>query len=620
MMKRPQSSEIPDRPGAYLFKNARGEVIYAGKAKSLRKRIASYFVKSPSSRTLKLISEAASLDWMITTTEAEAILLEFNLIKEHRPRYNILLKDDKSFPYLGVTVDEEWPRPAVMRGPMRRGIRYFGPYAHVRAVRETLDLLIRTFPLRTCSNRKLKEHTASGKPCLYFHIERCSGPCIGAISAGAYAELASEFCKFLDGDDRAVRRRIEAEMREASGNMEYEVAARKRDELASLCKVVEHQQAISTRSETFDAISVVEDEMHASIQVFTVRRGRLIGRRGYVVEKTEELDSRALLGRVLQQVYGPSSSGNSTIIIPRQILIENQPADLEACVEFLELLRGGPVEIRVPLRGEKREFMATVRQNAIDALNQQKLRRATDYEARSKALKELQGALELPEVPLRIECFDISNSGPDEIVGSMVVLEDGLPKSQEYRRFRIRNQTRQDDFMAMAEVIGRRFSAYKDAVQRSDGHSRFSYRPSLVLVDGGPGQVRAAMNAIDSLGIKDIAVAGLAKRFEEIYLPGRKRPITLDRTSDALHLLQRVRDEAHRFANSYHRRLRAKAMKHSVLDGIDGVGEKRKKHLIRHFGSIKRIRSASLEEIKSVPGMPSVVAENVYVALGGQID
>lgn len=640
MLKRPAPSEIPDQPGAYLFRDASGEVIYAGKAKSLRKRIASYFAKALPSRTMRMMSEAESLDWMIAKNEAEAILLEFNLIKEHRPRFNVLLKDDKSFPFLAVTTSEEWPRPAVMRGRMRKGVRYFGPYAHTHAIRETLDSLLRTFPLRTCSNTKLKSHEALGKPCLYFHIGRCAGPCVGAVTREDYLALVGDFCNFLDGDDRDVTGRLESEMAEASKQLEFEVAARKRDELASIRKVVERQQAISARSESFDAVAVADDELDVSIQVFSVRRGRLLGRRGYVVEKAEDLTRAELLGTVLEQVYGeakpsfgvlPEHEQARPINVPRQILVEDEPAGPDACAAFLASLRGGSVEIRVPQRGEKREFMATVRQNAVDALGRHKLRRSADHGSRSRALASLQEALGIPEAPLRIECYDISNTGGDEIVGSMVVLEDGLPKPRDYRRFKIREQAGQDDFAAMAEVIRRRFTAYieesrKPAASDSEGSSetgpegtnkpkKFAYRPNLLLIDGGPGQLNAALRELGDLGVEGIAVAGLAKRFEEVYLPGQAEPVRIERGSDALHILQRVRDEAHRFAISYHRKLRGKKMTRSELDGITGVGDVRKKILMRHFGSVKRLREASIEEIATVPGIPMSVAIAVDEAL-----
>lgn len=640
MLKRPSPSEIPDQPGAYLFRDASGDVIYAGKAKSLRKRIASYFAKALPSRTMRMMAEAESLDWMIAKNEAEAILLEFNLIKEHRPRFNVLLKDDKSFPFLAVTTSEEWPRPSVMRGRLRMGVRYFGPYAHSHAIRETLDSLLRTFPLRTCSNTKLKSHVALGKPCLYFHIERCAGPCIGAVSEEEYLELVGDFCKFLDGDDRDIARRLESEMAEASRQLEFEVAARKRDELASIQKVVERQQAISARSESFDAIAVADDELDVSIQVFSVRRGRLVGRRGYVVEKAEELTRAELISTVLEQVYGEAQPSSGTpleheqarpIHVPPQILVEDEPAGPQACTAFLASLRGGSVEVKVPQRGEKREFMGTVRQNALDALGRHKLRRSADHGSRSRALATLQETLGLSEAPLRIECYDISNTGGDEIVGSMVVLEDGLPKPRDYRRFKIRDQAGQDDFAAMAEVVRRRFAAYLEETRKpvtfdqeesAEGGlegatkpKKFAYRPNLLLIDGGPGQLNAAMRELGNLGVEGIAVAGLAKRFEEVYLPGQAGPVRIERGSEALHILQRVRDEAHRFAISYHRKLRAKKMTRSALDGITGVGDVRKKRLMRHFGSVKRLKGASINEIANVPGISMTVATEIHAAL-----
>lgn len=639
MIERPPSGEIPHKAGAYLFRDARGRVIYVGKAKSLRKRLANYFGPDGGleQRTLMMLREAESVEWLVAQNEVEAIFLEFNLINEYEPKFNILLRDDKSFPFLGVTLDEEWPRPGIMRGRIKKGVRYYGPYAHAHSIRETLDLLLRTFPLRTCSNAKLKSHRALGRPCLYFHIDRCAGPCVDKVTADEYRELVDRFCHFLDGDFDEVLDRLEREMASASADLEFERAARKRDELDAVRRVIDRQRVLSARNESFDAIAIADDELEASIQVFGVKRGRLVGRRGYVIEKTEEVDRPALMALVLEELYGgvgrnedgdSGAGGARPHRVPRQILVDTEPAGIEVCRAFLRDIRGGPVEIRVPLRGEKRDFLSMVRQNADEAFVRHKMKRAADHATRSKALTELQRQLGLADVPLRIECFDISNTGADEIVGSMVVMEDGLPKPREYRRFKVRGQTGPDDFAAMEEVVRRRFAAYLREMEeaaadldptisaaRSERPRKFSYPPGLLLIDGGPGQVNAALKALEGLGIDGIRVAGLAKRFEEIYLPARPDPVILDRRSEALYLLQTIRDEAHRFAITYHRKLRGKKMVASALDEIPGLGEARKKKLLKHFGSLKRVRAASPAELSAVEGIPSGVADATYRTL-----
>ncbi|MCZ7525796.1 MAG: excinuclease ABC subunit UvrC [Acidimicrobiia bacterium] len=617
MRSRPETGSIPDAPGSYQFRDAQGRVIYVGKAKSLRSRVASYFgaPEALPPRTRQMVAAADSVEWIEVNNEVEALFLEYNLIKRHRPRFNIRLKDDKSYPFLAVTLDEEWPRAMVMRGAKRRGVRYFGPYAHAYAIRETLDLLLRTFPVRTCTRAKFDRHRRLGRPCLYAHIEKCAAPCVGAVDREAYDALVGELITFLDGDTAPVLDRLEKQMHGAAEALEYERAARLRDQLASVRKVVERQQMVGSREEDLDVVGLVDDPLEASVQVFLVRRGRVVGRRGLVVDKVEDVDPPALVGRLLGQLYGGAAPED----VPREVLVPVEPEDRELHEAFLAAARGSRVRIRVPQRGAKRELLATVTRNAEEAHTRHKLRRASDHNARARALMALQEALGLPEAPLRIECFDVSNLQGTEIVASMVVMEDGLAKRSDYRRFRVRHQQGQDDLAAMEEALTRRFRRYLD--ERDEGAragKRFAYPPNLLLVDGGKGQLDVATRVLEELGLEEISVAALAKRFEEVHRPGREAPVRIARDSEALYLLQQVRDEAHRFAVTYHRQLRGKRMTRSVLDDVPGLGPARRKRLLKEHGSVKRLRALTEDELVSLPWLPDRVARALYAALHGE--
>jgi excinuclease ABC subunit C len=611
MVTRPAAGSIPDAPGSYQFKDRDGRVIYVGKAKSLRSRLSNYFVNPLllPDRTRHMVTAAESVEWIEVRNEVEALFLEFNLIKKHKPRFNIRLKDDKSYPYLAVTVSEEWPRAMVMRGAKRKGVRYYGPFAHAYAIRETLDLLLRTFPIRTCSDNKLDRHRKLGRPCLYAHIEKCSAPCVDAVTPADYETLVGELLDFLDGRTETIVERLEEQMKAAAGELEFERAARLRDQLTSVRKAIERQQMVGDKNEDYDAIGLAEDDLEASIQVFNVRRGRMVGRKGLVLEKVEELTPAGQSARILEMLYGDAQADD----VPKEVLIPVEPEELDLYEEFLSHVRGSKVRIRVPQRGNKRSFLETVTKNAEEAFTRHRLKRASDHNARARALTALQDQLDLPEAPLRIECYDISHTMGTEIVASMVVMEDGLAKRSDYRRFKIRSLTDQDDFAAMSEVITRRFANYLR--ERDEGvraGKRFSYPPNLVLIDGGKGQLSAAVAALEELGLEEIPVASLAKKFEEVYLPGESDPVRIPRDSEALYLLQAVRDEAHRFAITYHRSRRDKAMTKSVLDDITGLGPGRRKRLLKEFGSVKKIRALTEEELVAVPWLPEAVGRRVY--------
>ena len=616
-MQRPPAGSIPDTPGSYQFKDAEGRIIYVGKAKSLRSRLSNYFAPPATlpMRTRQMVTTAASVEWIEVRNEVEALFLEFNLIKTHRPRFNIRLKDDKSFPYLAVTLDEEWPRAMVMRGKKRKGVRYFGPYAHAYAIRETLDLLLRTFPIRTCTNAKFERHHKLGRPCLYAHIEKCVAPCTDAVTKEEYDALVAELIAFLDGDTDQVVERLEQQMLAASGELEFERAARLRDQLLSVRKAIERQQMVGTRSEDLDVIGLVDDPLEASVQVFFVRKGRVVGRKAVIVDKVEDLDGAPLVARLLELLYGDSSPDD----VPKEVLVPVEPEERALYEEFLSEMRGSKVRIRVPQRGDKRELLATVTTNAQEAMLRHKLRRASDHNARARALTSLQEALDLPEAPLRIECFDISNLQGTEIVGSMVVTEDGLAKRSEYRRFKVRAQDGQDDFAAMEEVLTRRFRNYlRERDEGARAGKRFAYPPNLLLIDGGKGQLNVAVRVLEDLGLEEIAVAGLAKRFEEVYVPGRSDPIRIPRDSEALYLLQNVRDEAHRFAITYHRQLRAKKLTRSILDDVPGLGSTRRTRLLKQFGSVKRMRELTEDEIVAIAWLPEAVGRALFARLHGE--
>jgi excinuclease ABC subunit C len=531
-----------------------------------------------------------------------------NLIKEHRPRYNVRYRDDKSYPYLAITLDEEVPRARVMRGTKRKGVRYYGPFAHAYAIRDTLDLLLRTFPVRTCSQGVFDRCRRRGRPCLLYDIERCSGPCVEAVTAEEHRTIVMELCDFLDGNTKPVIERLERSMRDASGEQEFERAAKYRDQLDQVRKAIERQQMVSSRREDLDVIGMREDELEAAFQVFFVRHGRVTGRKGFVVDKVEEIDTPGLVEGFIERLYSENE-------IPKQILVPVEPSDPKLLTRWLSEERGSKVRIGVPRRGEKRALLETVTDNAKQAFAEHRLKRAGDFTARSRQLRELQSALGMEEAPLRIECFDISNTGPTEAVGSMVVFEDGLPKRSDYRRFQIRWTTRQDDVANMGEVVRRRFTRYLQERDQQERSRRFAYPPNLVVIDGGKGQLNRSVEVMDELGVNDVSTVALAKRMEEVFVPGRAEPIRIPRGSEALYLLQQIRDEAHRFAIEYHRKRRSKRMTRSVLDDVKGLGEARRKKLMKAFGSVKRMREASVDELAAVPGIPRPVAEGVHEAL-----
>ena len=621
MVERPPTGTIPETPGSYQFKDKEGRVIYVGKASSLRQRLSNYFQdpRNMHPRTAQMVATATSVEWIEVRNEVEALMLEFSLIQLHRPRFNVRLRDDKSYPFLAVTLDEQYPRALVMRGRKRKGTRYFGPYAHAYAIRDTLDLLLRSFPIRTCSPGKFNEHHRLGRPCLLFHIEKCCGPCVGEVEEMPYRQLVQELCDFLDGDTDEIVKRLEAEMAGAAKELEYERAARLRDRLLAVRKAIEKQQMVAERSEDIDVIGIADDELEAAVQVFFVRKGRVVGRKGFVLDKVEELSPGGLVDRILESLYGDDPPAG----VPKQVLVPVAPDDTATYEEWLTHLRGSRVQIRVAQRGDKRELHETVTRNAREEFMRHRLRRAGDHNARSRAITELQDLLGLPEAPLRIECYDMAHLQGTDYVGSMVVLEDGLPNKLEYRRFKVKDVAGNDDYAAMEEVLTRRLQAYLNERDQPldedliDGERRrprkFAYPPQLLLVDGGKGQLAVAERVVRALGLHDeIPIASLAKRFEEVFVPGRGEPIEVPRGSDALFMLQRIRDEAHRFANTFHRELRGKRMTTSSLDGIPGLGDARKKKLTQVMGGVNAVKKASLDELKALTFLPDAVAEAIH--------
>jgi excinuclease ABC subunit C len=628
---RPASGTIPEAPGVYRFRDANRRVIYVGKAKSLRQRLNSYFADpwTLHPRTAQMVAAAADVDWVTVSTEVEALQLEYAWIKEYDPRFNVRYRDDKSYPFLAVTLDEEYPRLMVMRGAKRKGVRYFGPYSHAWAIRETLDLLLRVFPARTCSGGVFKRHRQIGRPCLLGDIEKCSAPCVRRVDAAEHRQIVEEFCDFMAGRTDRMERHLEHEMRAASNALEFERAARLRDDLSALRRAMEKQTVVFTDGTDADVVAFAEDQMEAAVQVFHVRSGRVRGQRGWVVEKTEELSTGDLVHHFCTQIYGGEAEADGVEAdLPREILVPELPTDVDALSDWLSGLRRARVTLRVPQRGDKKTLLETVARNAGEALNQHKLKRATDLTARSRALEEIADGLGLGEAPLRIECYDVSQIQGTDVVASMVVFEDGLARKTEYRRFIVSGGAT-DDVSAISEVLRRRFARYlaarssgdltdtdKPAIDPETGRARkFAYAPNLVVVDGGAPQVNAAGAVLRDLGVADIAVCGLAKRLEEVWQPDEAFPVILPRTSEGLYLLQRVRDEAHRFAITFHRERRSKRMTASVLDEISGLGEVRRKALLRRFGSLKKLGAASVDEILEVPGIGRRTAEAIVAAL-----
>ena len=618
-VRRPDTGSIPDAPGAYLFRDADGRVIYAGKAISLRRRLSSYWAKPQHPRTEAMLASARNVEWIVATTEVDALMLEYNLIKTHKPRFNIRYRDDKSYPYLALTVGEKWPRARVLRGPKRKGVRYFGPYGHAYAIRETLDALTRVFPVRTCSNAFFDQRARARRPCLYYDIGRCAGPCVPemtGVTEERYAELVENLSQFLSGTYRPVLSSLDAQMREAAELLEFERAAKLRDQLAAARKAIESQEMVLSRADDLDIVGLAEDDLEAAFQVFFVRRGRVMGRRGWVVDKVEDIDAPGLVASFLRELYMDRDDN-----VPPRVLVPAWPADQAVLEEWLSTVRGSRVRINVPARGDGRRLLQVVEHNAREAFARHKLKRASDFGSRSRALAELGDVLGLPIAPLRIECYDISNLGPTDKVASMVVFEDGLPKRTDYRKFEIKGVVGQDDFASMEEVLRRRFARLRAEAPQEESvpgaakrPRRFAYPPSLVVVDGGRGQLSVAERVLAEAGL-DLPVIGLAKRLEEVYLPGQPEPLLIPRGSEALFVLQHIRDEAHRFAITYHRLKRGRRALRSELDDIPGVGAVRKKALMKRFGSVARLRTASVEEIEGTPGVGPAMARTIHSAL-----
>jgi excinuclease ABC subunit C len=649
---RPAPGSIPESPGVYRFRDARGRVIYVGKAKSLRQRLNSYFADFASlhPRTQAMLTSAAGVDWTVVRTEVEALQLEYSWIKEFDPRYNVKYRDDKSYPYLAVTMSEEYPRVMVMRGAKRKGTRYFGPYSHAWAIRDTVDTLLRVFPVRTCSAGVFKRAGQIGRPCLLGYIGKCSAPCVGRVSEAEHRELAEDFCDFMAGQTARFIRRIEIEMMAAAAAEEFERAARLRDDMRALERALEKQAVVLGDGTDCDVIALAEDQLEAAVQIFYVRDGRVRGQRGWVLDKVEDVTSGELVENFLGQVYGDTAVNAATDTangpgggspgsgVPREVLVPVLPPEPGPVAEWLAGRRRGPVNLRVPQRGDKKALLETVARNAMQSLALHKTRRASDLTTRSRALHEIQEALGLDDAPLRIECYDVSNLQGTNVVASMVVFEDGLARKSEYRRFSIRGDDGTDDISSIHEVISRRFRRYleereetgeldvlgdpeadedqdpaeRDAAMRQ---RKFAYPPNLVVVDGGPLQADAACRALTELGIEDVAVCGLAKRLEEVWLPGEEFPVILPRSSEGLYLLQRVRDEAHRFAITYHRQKRSRGLTASALDNVAGLGPARRAALLKHFGSVKRLAAATPEEIATVPGIGPRLAQAITAAL-----
>jgi excinuclease ABC subunit C len=655
---RPAPGTIPDSPGVYRFRDPSGRVIYVGKAKSLRQRLNSYFadIGGLHPRTAQMVTSAGGVEWTVVSTEVEALQLEYNWIKEFDPRFNVRYRDDKSYPELAVTVGEEFPRLQVMRGPHRKGVRYFGPYAHAWAIRETLDMLLRVFPARTCSAGVFRRSQQIGRPCLLGYIGKCSAPCVGRVSPDEHREIVDDFCDFMAGKADPLIRRLEREMSAAAAELDFEKAARLRDDLSALRRAVEKQAVVLGDGTDADVVGIAADDLLASVQVFHVRGGRVRGQRGWIVDVDADSAGHAglasLVENFLLQFYGGRADDDGATAVPREILVPvlpSQEAATEAeLTQWLSDLRGSRVSLRVPQRGDKRALAETVTRNAAEALTQHRLKRASDLTARSAALTELADALSMDVAPLRIECIDVSHVQGTNVVASLVVFEDGLPKRSDYRRFAIREHPG-DDVASIAEVVRRRFThgnarsqgadpdaagadpaaapagetadiepTYRRGIDPETGRPRrFAYPPQLLVVDGGAPQVNAAATELAELGIVDVTICGLAKRLEEVWVPAQDEPIIFPRTSEALYLLQRLRDEAHRFAITYHRAKRSKSMTVSALDNVAGLGDVRRKALIRHFGSVAALRRADVEEVLAVPGLGRRTAAAVVAALAG---
>ncbi len=616
MLQKPPSQSIPDAPGSYQFLDSDGRVIYVGKAKSLRQRIQNYFqpLDTLMPRTQLMMAQAESLEWIQVDTDVEALVLEFSLIKRYKPRYNVKLRDDKSYPVLAVTVNQTWPKAFVTRAARQKGVKYFGPYPHASALRETLDMLQKAFQIRTCSDLKFERQRRLAKPCLLYHIERCKGPCISAVDSETYRSTVDELCSFLKGDTKAIVGRLNSEMKTLASQLEFERAARVRDRLEAIDRVVSKQEVMVEGGVDLDVIGIFSDELEASVQVLHVRKGRLLGRRGMIIDRVEDLTDAELQARVVELHYGESH-----IELPPEVVVALDSPENVLLTAWLSELRGSKARITVPQRGHKRSMLSMATENAKDEMKRHRLKRASDHNARAKALTDLANFLELKEAPLRIECYDMSHLQGTNYVGSMVVMEDGIVKRADYRRFRV-SIPKNDDYGAMEEVLRRRLVSYlsETATGGPELGRKFSYPPNLLLVDGGKGQLNVAVRVLESLGLSGkIELASLAKEYEEVFRPDRADSIRIPRASPALFLLQQIRDEAHRFAISYHRQLRGKGALETRLDSVVGLGPKRKRAIIDHFGGINRLKSASLDEISQAKVLPAAVAVALFETLHG---
>lgn len=621
---RPAPGTIPEAPGCYLFLDGDGRVLYVGKARVLRQRLASYFAAwgSIPERNRAMLESARSVEWIVVDSEAAALHLEWTLIQRHRPRHNVRFRDDKSYPELVLTSSEEVPRARIQRGRVATGDRRFGPYVSASDIRATLDLLLRVFPVRTCSDGVYERARRSGRACLLHHIGRCAAPCTGAVSVADHRGLVDGLAAFLDGRTGPVLEDLEARMRAAADEQRYEVAARLRDQLEAARRATAKQQVVWPQDVDLDALALHEDELEAAAHVFVVRGGRLVGQRGWIVEKSSGMTTAELVTSCVVAFYEDRPDD-----VPPLVLLPVEPAEQEALGELLTDLRcaSAPgrtarVVLSVPQRGLRREFLATVGENARQHLKRARLRRASDLASRSAALEDLRSRLDLDEAPLRIECFDISHLGGTEVVGSMVVLEDGLPRPPAYRRFKLRVDAN-DDPAAMREVVRRRFERLlTEQAEPLDGtpsrRRGFAYPPQLVVIDGGPTQLAAALEGVADLPLEGVAFVALAKRFEELWLPGRRDPVVLPRGSEALYLVQRIRDEAHRFAITYQRSRRTRSVRGSVLEDVPGIGPGRRRELLRRFGSVSGVRAASDEELLAVPGVSPTLLAALRTHLG----
>jgi excinuclease ABC subunit C len=603
-----QLKALPTKPGVYIFRGERGEVLYIGKAKSLRPRVRSYFQVSAEMRStiVQLPERVADVEVIVTDTEVEALHLEQNLVKRHRPPFNVRLRDDKSFPYIAVTVEDDYPRVMFTRERHRRGVVYFGPYANAKKVRETLDVLNRVFPYRPCEGPKPGRH--SGIPCLDYHIERCLAPCVGYVSKEDYRKIIDDVIEFLSGETRPIQRELERKMKAAAEAERFEEAARYRNRLFAVRHLAERQAADKRAVGTVDVIGIAVDGDRAAVQIFPLRDGRLIDRYAFHLENVAGQDTAALVEAFAIEYYGSSPS------VPPQIIVPHEAGDTAPLAEFLSERRGSRVEVRAPERGEKRRLQELATENAHLALESEALQAERRRLRRVEALEELREALNLESLPLRIECYDVSNIQGEAVVGSMVVFQDAAPKKAHYRKFGVRSLDGQDDYAALAEVISRRFARLRDAAS-ADYDESFAATPNLVVIDGGKGQLAAALEAMQGYDLPRVAVISLAKRIEEVFVPGRPEPIVLERDSAGLHLLQRVRDEAHRFALGFHRQRRDAKARESIFDTLPGVGPARRRALLRHFGSAERFLAATQEELEGVPGMPEKTARAIYAQL-----